>query len=56
MSATAHTRGIPKTALKTTPGAAMMAPAESPREIRKRNEVSERVLESKRRSKYSYAV
>ena len=30
-----------------------VAPAESPREIRKRNAVSERVLASKRRSRYS---
>ena len=53
ISATAHTSGMPKIALKTTPGAAMIVPADMPRESRKRKAVNDRVFASKRRSRYS---
>ncbi len=43
----------PKIAEKTTAGAAMMVPADIPRESRKRKAVSERVLASKRFSRNS---
>src|ERR1051325_6357099 len=45
--------GQPKTAEKTTAGALMIAPHEVARERRKRNAVRDRVLASKRRSRYS---
>ncbi len=56
MSATLQRSGTPKSALKTTAGAAMIVPTDMPRERRKRKAVSERVFGSKRRSRYSYAV
>ena len=56
MSNTQYTRSQPNTALSTTLGAAMMVPADMPRESRKSRLVSERVFASKRRSRYSYAV
>ena len=48
--------GQPKMAENTTAGAARIVPHDMPREIRNRNAVSERVLASNRRSRYSYAV
>ena len=51
--ATDQTRGIPKRALKTPAGAAMIAPQDIALEIKKRNAVSDRVFESKRCSRYS---
>ncbi len=56
MSATLQATGRPKIALKTTAGAATIVPHDMPRESRNRNAVRDRVLASKRRSRYSYAV
>ena len=56
ISATHHTSGHPKSAEKTTAGAAMITPHDIPRDSRKRKAVSVRVRASKRRSRYSYAV
>ncbi len=56
MSATLSQMFQPNTAEKTTAGAAMIVPHDRPRDNRNRNAVSERVLASKRRSRYSYAV
>ena len=56
ISATHHQMLQPKIAEKTTAGAAMIVPHDMPREIRKRNAVSDRVFASNRRSRYSYAV
>ena len=43
----------PKTSDRTTEGAATMTPHDRPRETRKKKLVRLRVLESKRRSRYS---
>ena len=56
ISATAHVSGHPRMDANTTAGAAMIVPADMPRESRNRKLVSERVFASKRRSRYSYAV
>jgi hypothetical protein len=56
MIATDQLTGQPKIAEKTTAGAAMIVPHDMARDSRKRKLVSVRVLGSKRRSRYSYAV
>ena len=56
MIATDQTIGQPKIAENTTPGAEMIVPQASPREQRKRNDVSVRVAGPNRFSRNSYAV
>ncbi len=53
INATDHPIFQPKIAEITTAGAAMMVPHDIPRDSRNRNAVRERVLGSKRRSRYS---
>ena len=56
ISATHHSSGHPKTAEKTTPGAAMIVPHAAPLERRKRKAVNDRAPGPNRCSRYSYAV
>ena len=53
ISSTHQVRSQPKIALSTTLGAAMIVPADMPRDSRNSRLVSVRVLGSKRRSRYS---